>query len=79
MGLFGPKTGQVPLFDEVCQYHGLDKKIKTLLQSVVKKYQPPRPVEIFILPDILRQALADGDFADSLDDLQKLYDNWFQS
>jgi glyoxylase-like metal-dependent hydrolase (beta-lactamase superfamily II) len=78
MGIFGPRVGQGPLFDEVCQYHELDKKVKTLLQSVIKKYQPPRPVEIFILPDILCTALADADFADSAGDLQKLHDTWFQ-
>jgi hypothetical protein len=79
MGLFGPRVGQGPLFDEVCQYLELDKKVKTLLQSIVKKYQSPRPAEIFILPNILRQAMEDAEFTNDAEDLKKLYDTWFQS
>jgi hypothetical protein len=77
MALFGPKVGHDALFDEVCTYHTIDKKQKLLLQSVVKKYQMARPVEIFILPDMMRQALSDADFAADNADLQKLYDAWF--
>jgi DNA polymerase III epsilon subunit-like protein len=77
MALFGPRVGHEALFDEVCTYHNFDKKQKTLLQSVVKKYQMERAAEIFIEPDTLRRALSDADFAAENADLQKLYDAWF--
>jgi hypothetical protein len=78
MGLFGPKVGQGALFDEVCQYHITDKKVRMLLQAVIKKYQPPRPVEIFIAPELMLKALSDAEFADQNAALQKLYNNWFE-
>ena len=77
MALFGPRVGHEALFDEVCKFHGIDKKIKTLLQTVVKKYQIPHPAVIFIEPDTLMRALSDPELADDNTDLQKLYDIWF--
>jgi hypothetical protein len=77
MDIFGPRTGHGPLFDELCQQHRLDRKTKNLLQSVIKKYQTPRPVEIFIEPELLCRAAADSEFDEIKGDLQKLYDTWF--
>ena len=77
MALFGPRVGHEALFDEVCRFAAVDKKAKTLLQSVIKKYQMPQPAKIFIEPDALMRALGDPDFAEENDDLQKLYDSWF--
>ena len=77
MAIFGARVGHEALFDEICRFYGLDRKAKTLLQSVVKKYQMQRPAEIFIEPETLMQALGDGDFAGENAELQKLYDTWF--
>lgn len=77
MAIFGPRVGHEALFDEVCKIHEIDRKMKTLLQSVIKKYQVPRPAEIFIEPDTLMRALNDPELADDNADLQKLYDAWF--
>jgi hypothetical protein len=77
MGIFGPSVGHGPLFEEVCKFHEIDKKIKLVLQAIVKKYQPPRPAEMFIEPDLLRRAMDDAEFADAKRDIQKLHDAWF--
>ena len=77
MAIFGPRVGHEALFDEVCRFHGIDRKIKTLLLSVIKAYQMPQPTKIFIEPDTLIRALSDPEFAKENEDLQKLYDAWF--
>jgi len=77
MAIFGPRVGHEALFDEVCKFHGIDRKTKTLLQSVIKKNQMPRPAEIFIESDTLVRALNDSDFSEENEELQKLYDAWF--
>ena len=77
MALFGPRVGHEALFDEVCKFNEIDRKTKTLLQKVVKKYQLPRPAEIFIAPDTLVRAMSDTDLTEDSGDLQQLYDVWF--
>ena len=77
MAIFGPRVGHEALFDEVCKFHEVDRKAKTLLQSVIKKYQMPHPAEIFIEPATMLRALQDTEFSDATTDLQKLYDDWF--
>ncbi|MDR0520360.1 MAG: hypothetical protein LBH00_00750 [Planctomycetaceae bacterium] len=78
MGLFGPSVGHPALYEEICRYHDLDKKIKKLLDAVVKKYQMPRPAEIFIVPETLRRAMEEAASDDEKNDLRKLYETWFQ-
>ena len=77
MALFGPKVGHEALFDEVCKYHEIDKKAKVLLQTIVKKYQMPQPVQIFIEQDTLTRALGDHELSAEHEELQKFYDAWF--
>lgn len=77
MALFGPSIGHEALFDEVFKVSGVDRKLKPLLQSVVKKYQLVESARIFVEPDTLIRALNDPDFAKENADLQKLYDTWF--
>ena len=77
MALFGPRTGHDALFDEVCRFNEIDRKTKMLLQAVIKKYQLPRPAEIFIESDALVRAMSDAELAEENADLQKLYDAWF--
>ena len=77
MALFGPRVGHEALFDEVCRFAEVDRQMKTLLQSVVKKYQLPQPAKIFIEPDTLTRALSDPEWAEANADLQKLYGTWF--
>ena len=77
MTIFGPRVGHEALFDEVCKYLEIDRKIKMLLQSVVKKYHVQRPAEIFIEPETLRRALEDTEFAEENEELRKLHDAWF--
>lgn len=77
MAIFGPRVGHEALFDEVSKFLDVDRKTKTLLQSVIKKYEIPYPAEIFIESEILRRALSDTEFAEENEDLQKLYDAWF--
>ena len=77
MALFGPRVGHEALFDEVCRFNEIDRKTKTLLQKVVKKYQLPRPADIFIEPSTLVRAMSDTELAEDNGDLQQLYDAWF--
>ena len=77
MALFGPRVGHEALFDEMCKSLDIDRKIKPLLQSVIKKYQMQRPAEIFIAPETLERALRDTELAEENAELQKLYDAWF--
>ena len=77
MALFGPRIGHEALFDEVCKFHEIDRKMKTLLQTVIKKYHLPHHAEIFIEPDTLVRAMSDPELAEENADLQKLYDAWF--
>jgi len=77
MALFGPRVGHEALFEEVCRFAAVDKKVKALLQSVIKKYQMPQPAKIFIEPDTIMRALSDPEFAEENADLQKLYNDWF--
>jgi hypothetical protein len=77
MPLFGPRVGHDALFDEVCKFLEIDRKEKTLLQTVVKKYQMPYPAEVFIEPETLLRALSDAEFAETNAELQKFYDAWF--
>ena len=77
MALFGPRVGPEALFDEVCRFHGIDRKTKSLLQTVIKRNQMPRPAEIFIEPDTMIRALNDNDLSEENEELQKIYDAWF--
>ena len=77
MAIFGPRVGHEALFDEVCKILEIDRKIKPLLQTVIKKYQIQRPAEIFIEPETLLRALSDTELAGENAELQKLYDAWF--
>ena len=77
MALFGPRVGHDALFDEVCKYHDIDRKIKALLQTIVKKYQMQQPVQIFIAPDTLVRAQSDPELSAENEELQKLYEDWF--
>lgn len=76
-GIFGPREGHQPLFNDLCRLHELDKKTKLLLLSVMQKFQPNRPTLIFVDSAWLRKALEHSDFADSAEQLQELYDSWF--
>lgn len=78
MGLFGPSVGHPALYEEVCRFHEFDKKIKKLLDTVVKKYQMQRPAEIFIDPATLRRAMEEAASDDEKSDMRKLYETWFQ-
>jgi hypothetical protein len=77
MALFGPRVGHEALFEEVYRFHDIDRKMKPLLQSVIKKYQIPYPAIIFIEPDTLMRALSDAEFTEENEELKKLYDAWF--
>jgi len=77
MALFGPRVGHEALFDEVCRFHEIDRKTKTLLQTVIKKYAVQRPAELFIEPNTLVSALNDADFSEDNAELQKLHAAWF--
>ena len=77
MTFFGPRVGHEALFDEVCRFHDIDKKMKALLQTVIKKYNLLQPARVFIEPDTLMRALSDTELSEENADLQKLYDAWF--
>ena len=77
MALFGPAVGHDALFDEVFKVSGVDRKLKPLLQSIIKKYQLAESALIFVEPDTLMHALNDPDFSKENADLQKLYETWF--
>ena len=77
MALFGPSVGHDALFDEVFKVSGVDRKLKPLLQSIIKKYQLAESALIFVEPDTLMRALNDPDFSKENADLQTLYETWF--
>jgi hypothetical protein len=79
LGLLGARVGHKPLFDDLCQYHKVDKKTKVLLNRVIQKYQLTQPAELFIDSALLDRALNDEEFADSADDLQEIIKQWFGS
>ncbi|MDR1269153.1 MAG: hypothetical protein LBK82_06485 [Planctomycetaceae bacterium] len=78
LGLLGQRVGHKPLFDDLCQYHKVDKKTKLLLNRVIQKYQLLQPTEIFIDSTLLDRALNDEEFADSVEDLQEIIKKWFE-
>ena len=75
--IFGARVGHDALFDEVCRSIELDRKTKSLLQSVLKKHQLAYPAKIFVEPDTLMRALNDPDFEEDYEELKKLYTSWF--
>jgi hypothetical protein len=77
MALFGPSVGHDALFDEVFKVCGVDRKLKPLLLSIIKKYRLVESALIFVEPDTLMHALNDPDFAKDNAELQKLYETWF--
>jgi hypothetical protein len=77
MALFGPRVGHEALFEDVCKSLDIDRPTKALLQLIVKKYQVPRPAEIFIEPETLLRALNDTELAEENENLKKLHDTWF--
>ena len=77
MALFGPRIGHDALFDEVCRFHNIDRKTKTLLQTVIKKYQMQCPAEIFIDSNTLIHAMNEPEWTEIKSEIQKLYNSWF--
>jgi hypothetical protein len=77
MALFGPSVGHDALFDEVFKVSGVDRKLKPLLQSIIKKYQLAESALIFVEPDTMMRALNDPDFSKENADLQQLHEAWF--
>lgn len=77
LGMFGPRSGHKPLFVDLCRFHGLDRKTKLLLKEIMVKFQPERPAEMFVDPALLRRAIEHPDFAESMEELQELYQTWF--
>ena len=79
LGLFGPRFGHLPLFVELCRFHGLDRKKRALLRSVMEKFRSDKPALIFVDPTWLRRALELDDFTESVEVLRELYEQWFGS
>jgi hypothetical protein len=80
MSLFGflsQSSGHVPLFNEVCMYHKIDKKSRMLLNNIAQKFTPDDPVKIFLDSEYLYKAVADPDFTDSSDKISEYITNWF--
>ncbi len=77
LALFGSRSGHQPLFNELCRYHNLDRKVRQLLRNVSAKYCAEKPANLFLLPDLLRRAVEDPDFAEQTETLQELYKEWF--
>ncbi len=77
LGIFGPRSGHVPLFVELCRFHGLDRKKRLLLRSIMEKLRSDRPAMVFVDPSWLRRAMELEDFAESVEELRELYEQWF--
>jgi hypothetical protein len=75
--LLGQRGGHKPLFDDLCQYHKLDRKTRLLLNRIIQKYQLLQPANIFIDSTLLDRALNDEEFTESVDDLRDLIKIWF--
>lgn len=75
--LFGSRSGHVPLFNDLCRFHQFDRKTRQLLGNVAQRFQLERPTLMFFDPVWLRKAIGHPDFAESVDDLQTLYNTWF--
>jgi len=79
LGLFGPRFGHLPLFVELCRLHGLDRKKRALLRSVMEKFRSDKPALIFVDPTWLRRALEQEEFAEVAEELRELYEQWFNA
>ncbi len=77
LGLFGSRSGHHPLFNDLCRYHNLDRKTRHLLREVATKYCTEKPANLFLVPDLLRRASEDPDFAEQAPVLQELFLAWF--
>ena len=77
--IFGPRTGHRPLFDDLCQFHQLDKATRTLVTAVAMKLRPTRPADVFVDGVWLRKSLEDQEFAASREAIQEIYNSWFGS
>lgn len=77
LGIFGPRTGHQALFNDLCRYHDLDRKTRTLLLTIMQKFRPERPALIFVDPTWLRRAIEHEEFLESTEELRELYKNWF--
>ncbi|MDR0390480.1 MAG: hypothetical protein LBH59_01125 [Planctomycetaceae bacterium] len=70
-------SGHAPLFNELCHYHKIDRKNRTLLNNIAQKFQPDNPVMIFLDRNFLVQAIDDPDFAIFADKINEFITKWF--
>ncbi|MDR2171806.1 MAG: hypothetical protein LBP59_16805 [Planctomycetaceae bacterium] len=80
MSLFGflnQGSGHIPLFNDLCLYHKIDRKNRTLLNNIVQKFSPDNPVMIFLNRDCLQKAMTDPEFASSVSVIDEYLTKWF--
>jgi hypothetical protein len=77
LGFLSQSTGHIPLFNELCQYHKIDRKNRMLLNNIAQKFQPDNPVMIFLDRNCLLRAVGDPDFASSADKINEFIEKWF--
>ncbi|MDR1485207.1 MAG: hypothetical protein LBT09_10335 [Planctomycetaceae bacterium] len=80
MSLFGflsQSAGHVPLFNELCLYHKIDRKSRTLLNNIAQKFSPENPVMIFLDRASLQKAIADPEFINFADKINEFIADWF--
>ncbi|MDR2762014.1 MAG: hypothetical protein LBB88_05385 [Planctomycetaceae bacterium] len=80
MSLFGflnKSSGHVPLFNDICTYHKIDRNNRTLLNNIAQKFSPDNPVKIFLDRDCLQKAVNDPEFTDAADKINEYLLKWF--
>ncbi|MDR2643596.1 MAG: hypothetical protein LBC74_12465 [Planctomycetaceae bacterium] len=82
MSLFGflnQSSGHVPLFNDLCMYHKVDRKNRILLNNIAQKFSPDNPVKIFLDRECMQRAIADPEFSNFVDKINEFITNWFDN
>lgn len=77
--IFSEKKGHKALFTELCKLHNLDKDkiVRPLLERIITAYNVEKPAVIFYDPAVMKQAIADPQFAKEKDTLRELCYRWY--
>ncbi|MDR2345590.1 MAG: hypothetical protein LBE18_05945 [Planctomycetaceae bacterium] len=80
MSLFGflnKSAGYIPLFNDLCTYHKIDRNGRTLLNNIAQKFSSDNPIKIFLDSDCLQKAVSDPEFTDSVEKINEYLTKWF--
>lgn len=76
-GMFGAKVGHQPLFSDLCRFHQLDRRTRSLLDRIVKTLNMKEPGAIFLDDSWLVAAYKNDAFEADRPHLAELAALWF--